>query len=74
MKNNYPENQFELLRRMLNCNKTQLAERLGVKRLTLYRWENGETTESTAPKMAELFRTIMAKIDADHLKSHKQSE
>lgn len=38
-RNTTPANIWEVLRRLLNCNKRQLGERLGVTRQTLHQWE-----------------------------------
>lgn len=38
-KNTTPATVWEALRRLLNCNKQQLAARLGVTRQTLHEWE-----------------------------------
>lgn len=38
-RNTTPANIWEVLRRLLDCNKRQLAERLGVTRQTLHQWE-----------------------------------
>lgn len=38
-RNQPPQNEWQALRRLFNCNKSQLAERLGVTRQTLRIWE-----------------------------------
>lgn len=45
-KNTTPANIWDTLRRLLNCNRSELAERLGVTPRTLRRWEDDDATGS----------------------------
>ena len=59
-----PLNEWELLRRLYNCNKKDLAERLGVSAMTLRRYEAateaGEALNSTARgRVRELLRAAL---------------
>jgi DNA-binding transcriptional regulator YiaG len=63
-RNRAPANEFELMRRMLLCNKAQLAARLGVTPQTLWNWEQitaagGQQSENTRRAVAELMRTTL---------------
>lgn len=51
-KNAAPANIWEVLRRLLDCNKQQLAAHLGVSVATLRRWEKVYAEEGTAGKAA----------------------
>lgn len=58
-RNTYPVNQYDLLRRALNCNKTQLAQHLGVTPITLRRWETDGGGANAASRVAQLWQTIL---------------
>jgi DNA-binding XRE family transcriptional regulator len=63
-RNRPPANEFEMLRRMLLCNKAQLAARIGVTPQTLWNWEQitaagGRQSENTRRAVAELLRTTL---------------
>jgi len=63
-----PANIWEALRRLLNCNKTQLAARLGVTARTLHRWEHGEAGAVAHRRAADLLQaTLRAADNADTL-------
>jgi len=70
-RNRTPTTEFEALRRLLKCNKQQLAKRLGVTPTTLWKWEKladeGEAQSAHARRaIAELFRvTLRAANHAD---------
>ena len=69
-RNTMPRDHFDVLQRLLNCNKAQLAERLGVTPQTLRRWraltEQGESPgKDAALRCSDLCRTILAKANAD---------
>ena len=72
-KNTPPANVWEALRRLLNCNKQQLAARMGITRQTLRIWEdmtrNGEPIEGNARRAAHelLTATLRAAGNADDL-------
>lgn len=67
-RNTTPTDIWEVLRRLLNCNKAQLAERLGVDPRTLRRWEQGEAGADAYRRAADLLRaTLRAANDADTL-------
>ena len=54
-----PVTLWEALRRLLDCNKGELAERLGVSRHTLQRWERGELPERASGRVAELMQETL---------------
>lgn len=63
-RNRAPATEFELLRRMLLCNKSELSSRLGVTIQTLRKWEGlaeaGEPqSANTRRAIAELMRTTL---------------
>lgn len=63
-----PADIWQALRRLLNCNRTQLAERLGVTRQTLRRWEEGEAGANAYRRASELLiATLRAAEHADAL-------
>ena len=69
-RNSPPENIWVLLRRMLNCNKQELAAHLGVARHTLARWEKlsegGENPGQLAQAKASLLlRWVLQQSGAD---------
>lgn len=70
-KNTNPAHIWQALRRLLNCNRTQLAARLGVNRHTLAGWERmteaGENPGANAMHRASdlLIATLRAAGDAD---------
>lgn len=72
-KNTTPATIWEALRRLLQCNKQQLAARLGVSRQTLREWENltgnGDQIEGNARRAAAelLTATLRAAANADDL-------
>lgn len=72
-RNTTPANIWEVLRRLLDCNKQQLAERLGITRQTLRIWEdmtgNGEPITDNARRAAAelLTATLRAAGQADDL-------
>ena len=57
--NSHPASIWEALRRLLNCNKSQLAAHLGINRRTLQRWENGEESEAAREKSRDLLTAIL---------------
>lgn len=59
-----PTTVWEALRRLLACNRQQLAARLGVSRHTLQRWERGELTEAGAARVAALMQETLATAGA----------
>lgn len=54
-----PANLLEALRRLLDCNRNELAARLGVSRQTLHRWERGQIPGPGAARVAELLQTTL---------------
>lgn len=64
-RNTTPANVWIALRRLLNCNKTQLAERLGVNPRTLHRWEHGEDSADAHRKAAQLMQSTLRAANAD---------
>lgn len=64
-RNTTPANVWDALRRLLNCNKTQLAERLGVTARTLHRWENGEAGADAHRRAADLMQATLRAADCD---------
>ena len=63
-RNTPPASPWEALRRLLACNRQQLAARLGISRHTLQRWERGELTEAGAARVAALMQEILAAAGA----------
>ena len=71
-KNSTPANIWEALRRLLNCNKSQLAQHLGVNRRTLARWEDGEAGADAFARASQLLiATLRAADEADRLAQWK---
>jgi DNA-binding transcriptional regulator YiaG len=72
-RNTTPANEWQALRRLLLCNKSQLAARLGITRQTLRMWEDatdrGETASDNARRAAAelLTATLRAANNADDL-------
>ena len=64
-RNTTPANVWDTLRRLLNCNKTQLAARLGVTARTLHRWEHGEAGAEAHRRAADLMQTTLRAADCD---------
>lgn len=68
--NEPPEHIWETLRRLLACNKSQLAKRLGISTETLRRW-TAETEAGKSPgkdaeaRAAELLQTTLAIAKSD---------
>jgi DNA-binding transcriptional regulator YiaG len=60
-----PANVFEALRRLLGCNRQELAARLGISRHTLQRWERGQIPGPGRARVAELMRATLAAAQAD---------
>jgi DNA-binding XRE family transcriptional regulator len=60
-----PANLLEALRRLLDCNRNELAARLGVSRQTLHRWERGQIPGPGRARVAELMRATLAAAQAD---------
>jgi transcriptional regulator with XRE-family HTH domain len=64
-RNTPPANIWETLRRLLNCNKTQLAERLDVTPRTLHRWEAGAAGDDAERRAGQLLREILQSAGCD---------
>lgn len=64
-KNAPPVSVWDALRRLLNCNRQQLADRLGVTARTLRRWEQGEAGADAHQRAAQLLRATLATAGAD---------
>jgi len=79
-KDSTPATVWEALRRLLQCNKQQLAARLGVSRQTLREWENltgnGDQIEGNARRAAAelLTATLRAAGNADDLLRPRRSQ
>jgi len=79
-KNTTPATIWEAMRRLLNCNKQQLAERLGVTRQTLRMWEEmtgrGEPISDNARRAAAelLTATLRAADNADELLRQRSAQ
>jgi len=69
-RNTTPADQFELLRRMYNCNWTQLAKRLGTTPNTLRAWRTTGAGASGSEKMHKLFQATLTAADCDYLSLH----
>jgi DNA-binding transcriptional regulator YiaG len=63
-RNTPPATVWEALRRLLSCNRQELAARLGVSRHTLQRWERDEITETGAARVATLMQETLAAAGA----------
>ena len=63
----FPADQYELLRRCLACNKTQLAEHLGVSPGTLRNWETTGGGKNAAARVANLWRIILRQSGTEWL-------
>lgn len=59
MRNTFPASQYDLLRRALQCNKSQLAKHLGVSPKTLRTWEAEGGGANAARRVAVLWRIIL---------------
>lgn len=66
-RNSMPANQYDLLRRALKCNKSQLAERLGVTPQTLRVWEREGGGKTAAMRVADLWRVILRQSNTEWL-------
>jgi len=64
-RNTTPANVWDALRRLHNCNKTQLAARLGVTQRTLARWEAGEAGTDAHRRAADLLQATLRAAEAD---------
>lgn len=69
-RNTTPANIYAALRRLLACNKAQLAERLGVSARTLRRWEEltaaGEHPGAdAAARLSQLLQATLRAANAD---------
>lgn len=65
-----PTNVFAALRRLLNCNKAQLAARLGVSARTLRRWEELDAAgehpgTDAAARLAQVMQATLRAANAD---------
>ena len=67
-RNTFPTDQYDLLQRALQCNKTQLAEHLKVTPKTLRGWrEEGKGGANAAARVAQLWATILKESDTQWL-------
>jgi len=66
-RNTNPEGPLLLLRRVLNCNKGQLADRLGVTIHTLRVWERDGLSDNGRERCKQLFRAIMRNAESEWL-------
>lgn len=64
-RNTTPANIWDALRRLHNCNRQQLAARLGVSRATLHRWETEGAGQAGSEKAARLMQATLRAADAD---------
>lgn len=69
-RNQPPANIYDALRRLLKCNKAQLAERLGISTRTLRRWEDLEAAgenpgTDAAARLAQLMQSTLRAANAD---------
>lgn len=58
-RNRPPKDIFEALQRLLACNKTELAARLGVTPRTVQRWKNEGEASDPDSKAAEITARLM---------------
>ena len=66
-RNTFPTNQYDLLRRALQCNKSQLAEHLGVTPKTLRTWETEGGGANAAARVAQLWGVILNRSQTEWL-------
>jgi len=66
-RNTFPANQYDLLRRALNCNKSQLAAHLGVSSKTLRTWETEGGGANAAARVAQLWGIILRQSQTEWL-------
>ena len=66
-RNTPPTDAFEVLKRLHNCNWSQLAERLGVTPQTLRQWRAGDGGKNAAMRMQHLMEASLRAADADWL-------
>jgi len=66
-RDSYPEDQYDLLQRALNCNKTQLAARLGVSPKTLKSWRDHGGGANAAARVAQLWGVILRRSGTEWL-------
>lgn len=69
-RNRPPQNVYDALRRLLRCNKAELAARLGVSARTLRRWEDLEAAgdhpgTDAAARLAQLLQATLRAANAD---------
>ena len=58
-RNTFPADQYDLLRRALQCNKTQLAKHLGVSPKTLRAWETEGGGANASRRVSDLWGIIL---------------
>ena len=58
-RNTQPANIWDVLRRLLRCNRQQLAARLGVSSRTLARWESGEPGPDAELRASRLLIAVL---------------
>lgn len=66
-RNTTPANAFEVLRRLHNCNWSDLANRLGITTQTLRRWRDEGPGPSGAARMALLCQATLTASQSDWL-------
>lgn len=66
-RNTTPENVFEVLKRLHNCNWSQLAERLGVTPKTLKVWRTQGAGAKGSEKMQLLMEATLRAANSDWL-------
>jgi transcriptional regulator with XRE-family HTH domain len=64
-KNTTPANIWDTLRRLHNCNKAELAARLGVTPRTLRRWEEGEAGKEAHQRASALLLASLRAAESD---------
>lgn len=66
-KNTAPADQYEVLRRLYNCNWSQLADRLGVTPQTLRQWRKDGAGKTGSEKQAKLTTAAFMAADCEWL-------
>jgi hypothetical protein len=64
-RNTHPDDIYEILRRMLNCNWKELAEQLEVSPLTLRKWRKEGAGANGTERLHNLFHQIICRAECE---------